>query len=98
MTDAMSVSLASRVHAWLGKTFIASPEALRMPAWFYHLQSDRPQPAVSEFDSKYERNAIAIDFVRRAVMSRIGPIAVAMSVVCSSALLLLNAFITYLAR
>lgn len=71
---------ASRIHGFLGRVFIAPNEAVGMPAHFYHLQPDRPLPQVSGLDSRYERNAIAVDFVRRELMQRMGPLAVAMSV------------------
>lgn len=92
------VHIASRVHAWLGRVFIAPPEALRMPPWFYFVQADRPQPRVDEFNSGYERTAIAVDMCRRNITRRMGPIAVAVSVAMSTVLLIANALITTLSR
>lgn len=88
VTAKFSLHRASRIHAFIGRAFIAPPEAIGMPEHFYHLQPDRPLPRSAGMDSKYERNAIAVDYVRRELMQRAGPLAVGMSVAAMVALIL----------
>ncbi len=65
----LKLSLTSRALDWLGRTFIASPEKLKMPADFYHVPGDRVLPSSVDYaQPKTRPQRIAVDAFRRRLL------------------------------
>lgn len=65
----LKLSLSSRALDLVGRTLIASPESLKMPADFYHLPGDRLLPSSAEYaQAKTRPQRIAVDAFRRRLL------------------------------
>jgi hypothetical protein len=65
----LKLSLSSRALDLVGRTLIASPASLKMPADFYHLPGDRVLPSSAEYaQAKTRPQRIAVDAFRRRLL------------------------------
>ena len=86
----LKLSLSSRVLDWIGRTFIASTEALKMPTDFYHIPGDRLLPSSTDYaQPKTRPQRIAVDAFRRRLMVGVAFGASGIAVVASALAFLL---------